>query len=177
MNMLGKWNGWYKNLRQMGSFRYGNTVTYKMAEQFLSGLEVEDWGCGAGGFKRIHQGGYIGIDGSNTPYANKILDLSSYQSQAEAIMMRHVLEHNYDWAEILNNALVSFQKRFCLVIFTPFQEVTKEIDHNKRHGVDAPTIAFNKQKLETKLSAFKWKMKTIKTKTAYGEEHIYFIQK
>jgi len=37
---------------------------------------------------------YIGIDGSNTKYADKIEDLVLYKTKVDAIHMRHVLEHN-----------------------------------------------------------------------------------
>jgi hypothetical protein len=175
--MMGKWDNWYNGIKQMGSFRYGNTKTYQLAADFLQGLEVEDWGCGTGGFKRLHSGKYIGLDGSQTPFVDKLVDLRDYRSSVEGIMMRHILEHNYDWNKVLGNALASFQKRFCLIIFTPFQEVTKEIAHNEKHGVDVPDIGFNKEELDHYFLGLKWRMETIKTRTAYGIEHIYFIER
>ena len=53
--------------------------------------------------------------------------------------MRHILEHNYEWARILDNALASFTERMALV-FTPEQEVTEEIAF--RSDVGVPDIAF-----------------------------------
>ena len=29
-SMLGKWDSWYKDLKKISSFRYGNTETYKL---------------------------------------------------------------------------------------------------------------------------------------------------
>lgn len=177
-SMLGKWDYWYRNVKRMSSFRYGNTISYSLAEEFLKDLEVEDWGCGTGAFKRIHQGAYIGIDGSKTPFANKIADLRHYQSRVDGIMMRHILEHNYDWELVLRNALASFKKRFCLVIFTPFRTTTKVIDQNKKHGVDVPTISFKKSDIEKCFGDLKWRLsENIKTSTRYGAEHIYFVEK
>lgn len=177
-SMLGKWDSWYKNVKQMSSFRYGNTITYQLSEDFLTGLEVEDWGCGTGGFKRIHQGKYVGIDGSYTPFVDKVADLRIYKSSAEAILLRHVLEHNIDWKKVLDNAISSFKKRLAVVIFTPFADKTKVIAQNKKHGVDVPDISFNKADIESHFKGLKWDLKeNIKTKTAYGVEHIYYVER
>lgn len=177
-SMLGKWDSWYRHVKQITSFRYGNTITYQLGEDFLKGLDVEDWGCGTGGFKRLHRGGYFGIDGSKTPFVDKIADLRNYKSSAEGIYMRHVLEHNYDWEKVLKNALLSFKKRFCLVLFTPFSENARVIAQNKKHGVDVPDISFNKKGLERHFKNFKWKLtENIKTESGYGAEHVYYIEK
>ncbi|MEX0909994.1 MAG: hypothetical protein WDZ75_01735 [Candidatus Paceibacterota bacterium] len=175
--MIGKWAQWYKGITKMSSFRYGNTKTYKLAEGFLKGLSVEDWGCGTGGFKRLHHGPYRGIDGTETPFTDVVADLREYQSKTEGIIMRHVLEHNYDWERVLVNALNSFTKRFCLILFTPFTEETKEIAHNLKHGVDVPDLSFQKAELEWFLKGMEFEMETHQTKTAYGVEHIYYIEK
>lgn len=176
--MLGKWDQWYKNIKRMGSFRYGDTITYRLAADFLKDMErVEDWGCGTGGFKRFYEGEYVGVDGSKNPYVDVIADLTEYQSSTPGIMMRHVLEHNYEWEKVLKNAVSSFRKKFCLVIFTPFQDVTGEIAHNKKHGVDVPDIAFNLSDLVKHFDHCRWRVEKHETKTGYGVEHIFFIQK
>ena len=176
--MLGKWDWWYRNVKQMTSFRYGNTITYELGEDFLKNLDVEDWGSGTGAFKRIHKGGYLGIDGSITPFVDKLVDLRNYTSSVDGIMMRHVLEHNYEWEKVLDRAISSFKRRFCLVIFTPFSTHTKVIAQNKKHGVDVPDISFSKKDIEKHFKDLKWKLtENIKTKTGYGVEHIYFVEK
>ena len=179
--MLGKWDDWYSNLtlEDEGAFRYADTVTYPMAGGFLSDMEeVEDWGCGAAGFKRFFNGSYTGVDGSHTPFADKIVDLRTYTSDTQSIMMRHVLEHNYDWSEVLSNAVASFREKFCLVLFTPFVEETKEIAHNLVHGVDVPDIAFNPEDIEKHLVGCTWNLvDNIATNSGYGVEHIYYIKK
>lgn len=177
-SMLGKWDPWYKDVKHMTSFRYGNTVTYQKAEDFLRDLEIEDWGCGTCAFKRLHKGGYRGIDGSQTPFVDTIADLTSYTSNVDGIMMRHVLEHNYDWKRVLQNALNSFRKKLCLILFTPFADTTREIAHNKKFGVDAPTLSFAKKDLETLFQGFNWKLEeNIPSSTFYGKEHIYYIER
>lgn len=176
--MLGKWDSWHKNVKRMSSFRYGNTITYQLAEDFLKGMEVEDWGCGTGGFKRLHKGGYIGVDGTQTPFVDKIVDLRNYKSSVDGIMMRHVIEHNYDWKTVLENAVFSFKKKFCLVLFTPFTDETKVIAQNKKFGVDVPNISFNKKDLESCFEGLTWKLtENIKTRSGYSVEHVYFLEK
>ncbi len=118
--MADKWNGWYENLKltDCGSFKYGDTSTYEMGYNFLESCDkIEDWGCGAGGFKRFFKNlnKYVGVDGSKTPFADIKTDLLIYNSNVDGIFMRHVLEHNYEWKKILENALKSFTQRMCLV--------------------------------------------------------------
>lgn len=177
-SMLGKWDSWYKNIKEMGSFRYGDTITYTLAADFLRDMsEVEDWGCGTGGFKRLYTGHYVGIDGSTNPFVDEVRDLTEYRSNPESIVMRHVLEHNYEWEKILAGAVASFRKKFCLILFTPFTDETKEIAHNKKHGVDVPDISFAKRDIEHFFQGLKWRMETHTTNTGYGIEHIYYIER
>lgn len=175
-SMLGKWDKLYKNTKHVKF--YGDTRTYRLAGEFMKNMaEVEDWGCGTGGFRKFYSGKYTGIDGSANPFVDKIVDLRTYRSSVDGIVMRHVLEHNYDWELILRNALASFKKKFCFIIFTPFVERTGEIAHNKKFGVDVPDIAFNKGHIEAALYGLRWRMESHKTNTQYGTEHIYYVEK
>lgn len=179
--MLGKWDKWYEGLtkQDQGAFLYGDTETYLVAADWLSDIKkIEDWGCGVGGFKRFYRGEYVGLDGSKTPFADKIVDLRKYKSKIDGIMMRHVLEHNYDWEKVLANAVASFQKKMILILFTPFVEKTIEISHNLSHGVDVPDISFSREDIEKHFKGCKWKLvANIPTGTGYGVEHVYFLTK
>jgi len=183
--MADKWNLWYKdlNINTMGSFMYGDTVTYQLGYDFLKSCEtVEDWGCGAGGFKRFFNDSttkYIGIDGSKTPFSDIKADLIEYTSNVEGIFMRHILEHNYQWKVVLENACKSFSKKMCLVLFTQFSEETKEIAHNLQHGVDVPDLSFNKDDLVSVFEKYniKYELVTMQTATGYGVEHIFYLTK
>jgi hypothetical protein len=178
MSMIGKWDGWYKGIGEAPTaFRYGDTITYQLGAAFLIDCpEVEDWGCGPGGFRRFYRGKYTGVDGSKTSSVDKIADLRSYESHVDGIFMRHVLEHNYDWELILQNAVKSFRRKFCLVLFTPFAETTCEVRHNRSIGVDAPDLSFSKMDIRRNLGTANHELwESIPTDTGNGIEHIYFV--
>lgn len=174
---VGKWNIWYKNLAQIEA--YGDTITYTIGADFLSTCEtVEDWGCGKGWFRKFRETGYIGLDGSQTPYADKVIDLTEYRSTVDGIFMRHVLEHNYEWKAVLENALESFREKMVLIIFTPFSDETKEIAFFPEIGV--PDISFSKEELQNIIKDHKCNYtlrEGLETDTAYGVEHIFLIEK
>ena len=180
---VGKWDVDYAELSidNPSEFNYGDTSTYLIGATFLIDCKsVEDWGCGAGGFKRFYNGKYIGIDGSHTPFAEKIVDLRTYHSKVDGIFMRHVLEHNYKWEYIIKNALLSYKKKMCLVLFTKFSETTREIAHNISDGIDVPDISFDKNDLHYVIDKYGSKFilfENIKTDTQYGIEHVYLITK
>jgi hypothetical protein len=176
---LGKWDEWYKDLTpaDIGPFRYGETVTYLMAAAFLADVsEVEDWGCGAGGFKRFCRTRYLGVDGSKTPFADRIVDLCTYTSRVEGVLMRHVIEHNYQWEKILDGAVRSFTRKLCLILFTPFAAETREIAHNRAHGVDVPDLSFSQADIEARFAGLRFELfDNIRTESGYGVEHVYLV--
>lgn len=183
---MDKWNDWYKDLdpNTPSHFKYSDTLTYEKGFNWLKPCEViEDWGCGAGGFKRFFtdsvKNKYLGIDGSITPFSNIKADLTTYKSNVQGIYMRHILEHNYEWKKVLENALQSFTERFCLVLFTPFSNNTKEIAHNLSHGVDVPDISFSKNDIiQTILNNnCVFTLESFQTNTGYQIEHIFYITK
>lgn len=183
---MDKWNEWYKNLDPTipSSFKYSDTVTYEKGFNWLKSCNtIEDWGCGTGGFKRFFKedvkNKYVGIDGSITPFSDVKADLITYTSNTQGIFMRHVLEHNYEWAKILDNALKSFTEKFYLVLFTPFFETTREIAHNISHGVDVPDISFSKDDISNIIfqNNCVYNLESFQTYTGYGIEHVYYITK
>ena len=116
--------GWVRQAEYHPLYRYGSgghDISYVKAAEFLDDLPlIEDWGCGstyAGRFFKRAE--YIGIDGSS-PMALLKADLQTYQSNVPGILMRHVLEHNRNWQRVLHNAIASFQRKFCLVMFLEF---------------------------------------------------------
>ena len=179
MSNVGKWNEWYAGMQpgQENIALYGEALTYRMAAAFLADLEgVEDWGCGKGGFRLFCQNKYKGIDGSETPYADEIADLTTYRSAPEGILLRHVLEHNYDWEKILASAVASFRKKLCLILFTPFAEATAEIAHNRHLGVDVPDLSLAATEIERHFDGLRFRLfRDLTTKSQYKVEHVYCI--
>ena len=174
---MDKWNGAYRNLKAPEP--YGDTITYRLGARWLADCEiVEDWGCGAGWFKQFCKPIYIGIDGSDTPYLNKKADMVNYRSSVDGIFMRHVLEHNHEWETILRNALESFQKRMCLILFTPLRETTTVIATNPGYG-NVPDISFSIKELTSIFDEYglKYTFETFQTETQYKTETIIYLEK
>lgn len=93
------------------------------------------------------------------------------------ILMRHILEHNYEWEKILKNAILSFSRRMCLVIFTPFRDKTHVIKIDKPHE-KVPLISFKKGDLTKHFVGIDWVLaENLSTATQFGIEHIFFLEK
>lgn len=156
---------------------YGDSVTYRVGAEFLADCgSVEDWGCGLGWLRNfVPADRYVGVDGSASRFADRVVDLETYRSDADGIFMRHVLEHNYRWERILDNALASFRHRFVLVTFTPYGETTREIAFNDDPGV--PDLSFAKGDLTRHLAGLGWREETYVTDTQYGTETVYLVER
>lgn len=175
--MLGKWDHWYKGLADLTA--YGSTETYDLGVEFLDGCSmVEDWGCGKGWLRTlIPPERYRGIDGSHSPFADQIVDLAIHRSTTPGLFMRHVLEHNYGWRKILENAVASFTERMVLIIFTPLTDMTREIAFADDPGV--PDLSFALADLTAVFTdpGISWRMETIKTGTQYGGETVFYLRR
>ena len=145
---------------------------------------LEDWGCGNCVFKEYLNKNikYIGVDGSNTGFQDKIQDLTNYITNIDGIYLRHVLEHNNDYKQIFQNALQSFNKVLVLVLFTPFTS-KNEIDiltTCELKGKIIPDIAFNKKHIidiiQNNNSSYAL-IENVKSKTGYGYEQVFIIKK
>jgi hypothetical protein len=182
MSNVNKWNELYKELStDPSSFKYGDTLTYELGANFLKDCNtIEDWGTGAGGFKRYVPLA-IGVDGSNTPHAEKkFVDLTTYTTICDGIFMRHVLEHNYEWESILKNVISSASKKVCIILWVPFAENTIEIYHSKDQGVDVPDLSLSKSRFEEIVNSFNPKNVVYEkyyTETQYGQEIVVYIEK
>ena len=174
---VGKWDSWYAGMSDVRN--YGDPGTYSLAAEFLTDVDVvEDWGCGGGGFREYCKTGYRGIDGTKNKFVDEVVDLCTYRSHAEGILVRHILEHNFEWKKILENALQSFQKKMCLILFTPFAEQTKQIFFWEELGV--PDISFSKQELIDIVTQHGVKyhlFENIPTSSQYKVEHVFLFEK
>lgn len=164
MKMLGKWD--YSVPPPM----YGIKESYKRAAAWLDEIcpVVEDWGCGAAAAKPFFKKSrYIGVDGS-AGYADVIDDLRHRLSSVPGILLRHVLEHNYDWPLILENAIRSFQCRMSIVFFLALGEYTSLSSVNL-DGV--PNLHVSRIGLERSLGEAKIRYSVVELPRNDGTEH------
>ena len=153
---------------------YGTETYEKPIKWLLEECDtIEDWGCGYGYARRfVPEGRYRGIDGSPqaSPYADMICDLTTYKSPVDGIFMRHILEHNPYWQDILGNVMASFRKRFVLIMFTPFAEKTAPMVSNAL--ID---LSFRKEDLTDFFAGLSVTEEHLLTDTQYGQEHIFYV--
>lgn len=176
-SMLNRWAPWYSTGQRRP---YGPTYTYLLAEEWLAGLHVEDWGCGYARFKDFHKGGYVGVDGT-AGWADHVADLTTHRNPTEGLLLRHVLEHNHDWRAILRNAIASFTKRMVLVIFTPdsgIRNSEKVLAHVSALGVDDLALPHWTIEHEFLVQPCEVVTKThLPTATGYSGETIWLVEK
>ncbi len=172
MSNVGRWDGWYAGLDEPAP--YANTQTYEMGAEWLKDCAlIEDWGAGKGWLSTlVGPERYRGIDGSETPFADEIADLTTYRSKVPGIFMRHVIEHNYAWKVILDNALASFTERMALILFTPLVDETHDLEFEDPPGV--PNLAFRLEDLTERIDAAGavYQVETIDSIAKYGTETI-----
>lgn len=176
--MKNKWN--YEG---QGQVRYGDETTYRLACNWLDNAcqTVEDWGCGCAYAKRFFKSAqYKGIDGSENKFADQTgVDLADYKSDCDGILMRHVLDHNVRWEQILVNALKSFRIRMSLVFFRKFGSETKVIsvsDSPLYSGV--PDLQFSESDILPFIGPFVDHKDIITVSEASGlVDTIYFLKK
>jgi len=174
-SIIGQWD--YQNVEP---FCYGDDTTYQKGIAFLDGHgTIEDWGCGFAHAKKfVQKSRYIGIDGSRSEFSDKVADLREYTSKVDCILMRHVLEHNYDWRKVLANAVASFKKRMVLIIFTPLTGTTRRIALSQVvTSSPVPDISFRREDLTEFFKQFRYTEESLETDTQYSKEHIFYIEK
>jgi len=157
---------------------FGFSITYRVGADWLAGCAlVEDWGCGLGWLRTlVPPGRYRGIDGSRSPFTDEIVDLARYRSSVPGVFMRHVLEHNHAWRQVLDNALASFTERMALILFTPMAEKTHERAFVVEIGV--PDISFRHEDLTDRYgSDIRWSSRDYLTQIGYGCERVYLLEK
>lgn len=173
---VGAWDPHYRHLTEPEP--YGGTLSYELIAEEVRGLpRVEDWGCGKGWLRRyIDPNAYVGVDGSCTPFADVICDLTEYRSRAAAVVLRHVLEHNYEWAQVLDNALGSFTDKLVIVLFTPLVAQTY-VMHTEPDYADVPCIAFRLDDLVDRIpTVCTYRAETFESEGhPYGEETLIVV--
>ena len=183
VSRLGLWDSDYGH-QNYGRQTYAEDTTVRKGAAFLNDpaiRTVEDWGCGYGGLKLYLPAWiqYVGIDGSQSKFADKIADLESYRSSVDAVFLRHVLEHNPNWHLVLENAVASFTRKMVLVLFTPFQPATRVLREYPGWGGTPHSmwdIGFRREDIISRFSGAQWSSEEgLRTQTGYGVEHIFYL--
>jgi hypothetical protein len=168
---LDRWGAWYRKDSSLAE--YGDRVTYHIGADFLKGMAVEDWGCGRGWFKTVHEGPYVGIDGTASEHADIVADLREYRSSTPGLWIRGVIEHNHDWRLVLENAVASAEEKILIVVFTPDGD-GEQIGYTEE--LDVPDIAVPHKDIvkAMKAAGFTVRQETMATGSYYGEETLFF---
>jgi hypothetical protein len=173
---IGKWAAWYQDLE--APWGYGDPTSYEIGAAWLAGCTlIEDWGCGAGWLRTmLPPDRYWGLDGTDSPGCDAVVDLVTYRSTVPGVFIRHVLEHNEAWARILDNAVASFTDRKVLILFTPERAVTEAIAFHPEVGV--PDIAFRLADLTNRFPPdVTYTVHRIPSATQYGGETILLLDR
>lgn len=180
---LGLWNATYASRPQQP---YDDPRSYRIGAEFLHDCRsIEDWGCGYGWFGRTfadYSAAQVrGLDGSQSPFADEIIDLRERHSAPEGIFLRGVLEHNHEWPRILRNALESFTRKMVLVCFTPFGPTSRKLyDASMAGGGRVPVFSLSHRELTAVLQSTPGILCRVErrvTQTEYGAEHFFFLEK
>jgi len=134
------WNEWwpdlYGHLDEPRSYP-GNPDTYKIAGGFFAGEKlVEEWGCATTWGKQFIPAPYRGVDGGPSKFVDVVADLREYSSDVPNAIIRHVLEHNWDWRKILDNFMGSFTEKAAIILFIPMGR--HDINRSFENRVDEP---------------------------------------
>ena len=171
---INPWN--YDHLRH--SRAYGDKQTYGIALDWLKTCpEIEDWGCGPGYFGKLlpFDIKYRGIDMAMFRNgSSEQIDLGEYTSKVSGILIRHVLEHNYSWKRILENALSSFVYRMCVIMFIPPGDNSDPINVSESY---LPEFQLSKKVLLEMFQPYLKNVQYLDTRSQYRNEVIYFLEK
>jgi hypothetical protein len=176
MTNVGRWATWYQDMAE--PWPYGDTTSYAIGATWLAECAlIEDWGCGPGWLRTLLPvDRYRGIDGTASPCCDVVVDLIAYRSAVPGIFMRHVLEHNDAWGQILDNAVASFTERMALILFTPERATTGAIAVHPELGV--PDIAFRLTDLTDRFPPdVTYTVQQLLSATQYGGETILLLER
>lgn len=150
---------------------------------------LEDWGCGICICQKYFRPdiSYTGVDGTKVLETVKVADLNEYKSKVDAIFMRHVLEHNPNWRQMLQNLLDSFTRKAIIMVFTPFSKEAHDTSvpsgyvgvNNKGEKVSVPDINMVRSDFEEilKKNNVSYAVKEMNTKTVYGMDTVFYLSK
>ena len=167
---------------------YGDDTTYRDGLGWLweTCCTVEDWGAGAAYGRKFTPPGktYVAVDGSpeSAPHVDHVSELHAWRirmprTYPDGIFIRHVLEHDLNWRQVLTDALSFFVRRMVLVTFTPFTSgPTRPLRPPGDYRYD---LSFNTAELTSHFDGFRWRMQGYRDRERlqYGQEHLFRIER
>ena len=160
---MGKWAVRHQNAAHADQL--GLLQSYRVSCWLLNQLNtVEDWGCGTGFARQFfRQEQYLGIDGSASRWCDVVENVAERKSSPQGILLRHVLEHNTQWRDVLASALACATHRIVVVVFTKLVTTTRY--ENDADGI--PCISFAPEEIEAHFGELAWARATIGTDTLW----------
>jgi hypothetical protein len=147
-DMTGLWKAWWNGHERIKPYTVlGDPLSARRAAQLLNRRQIHtvaDWGCGMAGLKPMLRPDqqYIGIDGTKGPCVDIVADLCNFRQAADAVHMRHVLEHNLGWRTILDNAIASARHTLIVTLFTRW--ATGPTVDRRKSGTIYPVLRINR---------------------------------
>lgn len=161
---------WGKGLQHE---RYGELQTYHLAAEWLKDCEtVADWGGGGGFFGTLMPPTvrYTVVDGTVQSTEQVLADLVTYRQSSDGILLRHVLEVNARWHEILVNAVSVFRRRMVVITYTQDTHETR-VEKIKSGW---PIHRFNPDDLRAVMGQFLVRDERVQTT---HPERIYYLER
>lgn len=152
---------------------YGTADTYQMAAEWLKDCaDVADWGGGTGMFRNYLPATvrYAIVDGTLQSTEQRLVDLEQHAEPADGILIRHVLDINLGWREILDNAVKAFRRRMVVITFTPDRAESRVM--KMKSGW--PVIHFNPADIRERLRPFLVRDEVVQTS---HPERVYFLER
>jgi len=155
---------------------HGDPKSYELAAELFDGMSVQDWGSGEGYFKYLYGDSAYTIGDKPGPWIDEVADLTEFTSNTPGLMMRHIVEHSYDFDKILRNANESFTKLMILVLSTPMSS-SKPYALTWKSESEVPDISFRHRFLATYFPGCDFRSTDIRSKSKYLHERIYTIKR
>ena len=97
------------------------------------------------------------------------VDPQDHTSQADGILLAHILEHSWGWRRILTNAVSSFGGRLVVILSTPLGDSEMRLDNEK----DVPVLQLPREEVFAYFRGMAVREETIATDSGAVETVLY----
>lgn len=181
------WEAWWPDLYRgvIAPVEYpGGSESYKLAGMFLAGdALVEEWGCATTFGRQFIPAPYRGVDGGPSEFVDVVADLREYGSGVPNALIRHVLEHNWDWRDILDNFVSSFTKKAAIILFIPMgvHDINRSFEHRVGKAPTPPGLQLDEASFFDRINrpgvVIVDDMELANDTPPFGYERVIFLEK